>query len=894
MFSDWDSAVLQSAIPVKTAKVGQEARRPKAVGKFLFVNGEKFYAKGVTYGTFRPDENGAEFSCPEKVKRDFAAMADRGINAVRVYTVPPLWLLDLADRHGLLVMVGLPWEQHIAFLDDRTRAADIEKRVRLGVRACGAHPAVLCYVIGSEIPGSIVRWHGPAKIQRFLKRLYDAAKQEDPDGLVTYVNFPTTEYLEIPCVDLCCFNVYLESPGPLEIYLARLQNLAGERPLVMAELGLDSQRNGLEKQAETLSWQIQTCFASGCAGTFIYAWTDEWHRGGVDIDDWGFGLTDRNRNPKPALRAVERAYSRVPFPRDFKWPRVSVVVCSYNGSRTIRQTLTALERLDYPHYEIIVINDGSTDRTGATAAEFRVCLISVPNGGLSCARNIGMEKATGEIIAYIDDDAYPDAHWLQYLAYTFMTTDFVAVGGPNIPVPGSGWFAESVAHSPGGPIHILLSDREAEHIPGCNMAFQRRRLLEVGGFDPQFRTAGDDVDLCWRLAEKAQKIGFHPAAVVWHHRRNSLKAFWMQQTGYGRAEALLERKWPQKYNPLGHISWDGRIYSHGMLSAISRISSRIYHGSWGLAPFQRVYNSHPGTWTAIIQTPEWFVLSALLLVLSTLGLLWHPLLLLVPAGIGSVAAPLVCILANVKHLVNRKDTGWATDARFRACTAFLHIVQPMARLWGRICYGLTPLRVRGAAGWDRPGRQRLEVWSEAWLAPEEWLARLQVKLRDDKAIVYRGGEFDRWDLEVRGGLLASSRILLGIEEHGAGRQLLRFKFWPRISTLAAAALFVLMITSVFAVIDGAAIVAAACGALGLVLGWQMLGDCGAAMYRMRRAAVSIKIPPAMPMPPTEVTIAPSATPHSVGAPANTTANPFPSVSMSSEKHRSDRPALADS
>src|SRR5207244_1210027 len=157
------------------------------------------------------------------------------------------------------------------------------------------------------IPAPIVRWYGRRRVERFLERLYRAAKAEDPDGLVTYVNNPSTEYLQLPFVDFLCFNVYLESQQSLEAYLARLQNVAGDRPLIMAEIGLDSRRNGEEAQARTLDWQVRTAFAAGCAGAFVFAWTDEWFRGGAEVDDWCFGLTRRDRGPKPALAAVSRA-----------------------------------------------------------------------------------------------------------------------------------------------------------------------------------------------------------------------------------------------------------------------------------------------------------------------------------------------------------------------------------------------------------------------------------------------------------------------------------------------------------------------------------------------------------------------------------------------------------
>src|SRR2546426_2428284 len=75
--------------------------------------------------------------------------------------------------------------------------------------------------------------------------------------------------------------------------------------------------------------------------------------------------------------------------------------------------------------------------------------------------------------------------------------------------------------------------------------------------------------------------------MVWHHRRDSVRAFWKQQVGYGRAEALLERKWPEKYNLAGHASWSGRVYGKGLAHALGR-PSRIYYGRWGSAPFQRL------------------------------------------------------------------------------------------------------------------------------------------------------------------------------------------------------------------------------------------------------------------------------------------------------------------
>lgn len=777
--------------------------RPRVAGKFLFAGGDKLWIKGVTYGPFRPDAAGGEYPASERLNADFAAMAASGINAVRVYTVPPRSLLDAAGLHGLRVLVGLPWEQHIAFLDDSRRAGAIVARVRAGVRQCAGHPALLCYAVGNEIPAGIVRWHGRRWVERFIRRLYDAAKAEDPQALVSYVNFPTTEYLQLPFLDFVCFNVYLESRERLEAYLARLQNLAGERPLVLAEIGLDSRRNGEAAQAESLAWQLRSAFTEGCAGTFAFAWTDQWHRGGFDIEDWDFGLTTRDRRPKAALAALRDCYAQIPFPAGTAWPRVSVVVCSYNGARTIRDTLDALRQLQYPDFEVIVVNDGSTDTTAQIAAQYDVCLISTENRGLSNARNTGWQKASGEIVAYIDDDAYPDPHWLHYLAYRFMTGDWVGVGGPNIAPPGDGAIADCIANAPGGPVHVLLSDHEAEHIPGCNMAFRRHALAAIDGFDARYRTAGDDVDVCWRLQARGGRIGFHAGAMDWHHRRNSLSMYWRQQKGYGKAEALLEQKWPERYNVAGHLAWSGRLYGRGFTLPVPFAPSRVYGGVWGSAGYQSLYQAAPPTLLQLPLMPEWLFVIVALSALSLLGLSWPPLLWTLPLLALALAAPLAqAALAAARATFPEPAKSMAEKVQRRSTTFYLHLVQPLARLLGRVEHGLTPWRRRGASA-AAPPRRGSPLWSETWRAPEAWITELEIAARAHGAIVMRGGDLDPWDLAIRGGLLGSATCQVVVQEHGAGKQLLSFRTRARIPVAAWSLALVLAMLAAAALVDKA-------------------------------------------------------------------------------------------
>ncbi|HVH71747.1 MAG TPA: glycosyltransferase, partial [Candidatus Dormibacteraeota bacterium] len=590
----------------------------------------------------------------------------------------------------------------------------------------------------------------------------------------------STEYLELPFLDFFCFNVYLESQTDFAAYLARLHNLVGDRPLVMTEIGLDSKRNGEETQGRSLEWQLRSTFAGGSAGAFVFSWTDEWHRGGCEIEDWNFGLTRRDRSPKPALEIVQRVFRDVPFPRDVQWPRVSVVLCTHNGNRTIRETLRHLKKLDYPNFEVIVVDDGSTDGCADRVLEQGFRLIRTRNTGLGAARNTGLRAATGEIVAYIDDDAYPDPSWLKYLALAFQN-DFAGVGGPNIPPLGDGWIADCVANSPGGPIHVLLSDREAEHIPGCNMAFRKDALLEVGGFDEVFRVAGDDVDICWSLQRRGWKLGFSPAAVVWHHRRNSIRTYWKQQRGYGRAEALLEKKWPEKYNAGGQVSWAGKVYGNGFLTIFPR-AGRIYQGQWGTAPFQRLYQTAPGTLSTLMLMPEWYLIAALLGILALLGMDWKPLFLAAPLWIATVGAFMGHAAAGGWRARPATPTRSRSEVvRLRLVTALLHVLQPLARLVGRVHWGLTPWRPPRAASSSLRWSNSIALWSEVWRSAEERLRALESALKKSGAVVHRGGDFDDWDLQIRGSLLASARLRMVVEEHGRGRQLVRIEFSPTYS-----------------------------------------------------------------------------------------------------------------
>ena len=294
----------------RTEPISNRVRRD---GKFFRLGQEKFHVKGVTYGPFEPNEEGLQFPSPAQARRDFALMLELGANTFRVYHRPPRWLLDLALEMGLRVLIDVPWPKHLVFVDDESLKEQGREAVRSAARECGNHPAVFAISVVNEIPADIVRYSGPERIADFIDELVGVAKEEAPDCLVTFANYPTTEYLQPRAIDFVCFNVYLHDETVFRNYLARLQNIAGDKPLMLGEYGIDTFREHTEQsQAEILARHVRAVFEEGCAGTFIFAFTDDWFTGGWQIDNWAFGLVKRDRTPKASFERVKALFARAP------------------------------------------------------------------------------------------------------------------------------------------------------------------------------------------------------------------------------------------------------------------------------------------------------------------------------------------------------------------------------------------------------------------------------------------------------------------------------------------------------------------------------------------------------------------------------------------------------
>jgi len=221
-------------------------------------------------------------------------------------------------------------------------------------------------------------------------------------------------------------------------------------------------------------------------------------------------------------------------------PSVSVIIPVYNGAHTIGQCLHALSSQSLPqdNFELIVVDDGSTDNIADVISGHRARLIAQKNKGAPAARNRGIHQARGRWVAFTDADCVPSRIWLNsLLKVTEKRPHRKAVLGATGRVIGYG--SETTASrfvdlSGGFDNQRQLAHPKYPFATFGNVMYRRDALLAVGGADPRFY-AYDACDLHTRLVRECPgEFYFEPKAVVLHHHRSTWKAYWRQQINYGK------------------------------------------------------------------------------------------------------------------------------------------------------------------------------------------------------------------------------------------------------------------------------------------------------------------------------------------------------------------------
>jgi hypothetical protein len=330
-------------------------------------------------------------------------------------------------------------------------------------------------------------------------------------------------------------------------------------------------------------------------------------------------------------------------------------------------------------------------------------------------------------------------------------------------------------------MHVLESDQVAEHVPGCNMAFRKEALLAINGFDSQYRKAGDDVDLCWRLQQDGKWITFAPAAFVWHHRRQTPRTYFKQQAGYGEAEALLRFKHPDRFNSRGDGKWRGVLYGPS-LQGLRLAEDIIYRGTFGTGLFQCLYQPGPAHWAMVPSTLEWHIAA---MFLGLIGF-FSP-----AAWVGVVLMLALSLTVAVLQAAQARLAPEHDGFKARWLITGLSYLQPLVRSWMRYRTRMLAYRLPKAdpahlearcqclplngifteAYWSEEGYERTELLGLviAYLNERGWGKTVDSGWAD-------------WDLEVHSHPWTIVQVSTAQEDHGSGKRFIRVRYRLRMAS----------------------------------------------------------------------------------------------------------------
>jgi hypothetical protein len=326
---------------------------------------------------------------------------------------------------------------------------------------------------------------------------------------------------------------------------------------------------------------------------------------------------------------------------------------------------------------------------------------------------------------------------------------------------------------------VLINDQVAEHVPGCNMAFRRAALLSINGFDEQYRQAGDDVDICWRLQQAGLWITFAPGALVWHHRRQTPAAYLRQQAGYGTAEAMLRFQHPDRFNDWGEGKWNGVLYGPSP-RGVALDRPMIYYGLFGAGLFQCLYQPRRADWMMLPGTLEWHGAIALICLTAPH---WPAVALIAVSVMWSLSLLVAAAQARRARLERRYD-----GLSSRLLIMGLCYLQMLVRSWSRQKARLFAYRqpigvlpVDSPLPWTFPItlRHSAPYWSERGQERTELLAHVIGLLDEHRWSKNLDTGWENWDLEVSCHPWSVVRIATAQENHGEGKRLIRVRYRVR-------------------------------------------------------------------------------------------------------------------
>ena len=552
----------------------------------------------------RRASDGALFPASQRCSGTSRRSREAGFTVVRTYTPPPDDLVELAAEHGLRILAGVfyPDWRYLLGASRRRAAAGAARgaRARYARRrgGCAGDEHVLALSLGNEIPADVAplvrhRAESPRSIAEPRRR---RRATRTPSMLVTYANYPTAEYLPLETLDFLTFNVFLEREADFRA-LPDPPAPPRRRPAARARRGRarrDGDAGREDRQAEALDWQLETAIERGVAGTCVFSWTDEWcgrrparSRAGTS------GSPDADRSPRPALdvaRALEPARrSRdlddrvaVDQRRDLRLQRggharrVPARTRARSTTRTSRSSSSTTARPTRPR------------RSRARHPRARLAARS-RTAASSAARNEGYRAAAGDLDRLPRRRRVPDAR-------SGPTSSRSRFDGPTSAAPAGRTSRRSTTRSarsrsraaPGGPVHVLIDRRPRRARPRLQHGVLEDRPRRGRRVRPRLHarpaTTSTSAGGCSTAAGTSASTR---PRVVWHHRRPGLRAYLRQQRGYGRSEALVEARHPDRFTAAGTARWRGRIYD-SLRPSVAR-AARLPRHRTARRAYQSVY-----------------------------------------------------------------------------------------------------------------------------------------------------------------------------------------------------------------------------------------------------------------------------------------------------------------
>ncbi len=229
-------------------------------------------------------------------------------------------------------------------------------------------------------------------------------------------------------------------------------------------------------------------------------------------------------------------------------PRSSILIAVKADNAFLRECLEHCGRLRDQDFEIVVLPD---EPCRLDYPRTRV----VPTGpqGPSEKRDRGLAAARGNILAFLDDDAYPDPGWLSAAVEALAQPDVAAVGGPAVTPPGDGEreqasglvYASWLVAGPFAYRYVPRGRRDVEDYPTCNLVVKREALQRVGGFDTCY-WPGEDTVVCLKIIrDLRQRIVYDPKVLVYHHRRSLFRGHLRQVTSYATHRGYFVKRFPK-------------------------------------------------------------------------------------------------------------------------------------------------------------------------------------------------------------------------------------------------------------------------------------------------------------------------------------------------------------